>query len=253
MSYLTKIIGTKLEEVNEMKAMDVVRTEPIRLLDVMNDGFHVIAEIKRASPSKGLIRDRVNVAERARAYEAAGATMISVLTDATYFKGSFDDLKLVAEAVEIPVLCKDFIIDERQLDRAKAAGASAALLIVAALHPSRLATLTAYARAIGLDVLVEVHDETELDIALELKDVLIGINNRNLKTFEVTLETSINLMQKYPNVTFVSESGVDRKEAAERLQAAGASAILVGEALMREEDPTSLIEELTACSLKYVE
>lgn len=253
MSYLTKIIGTKIEEVNEMHAIDVTRTEPIRLLDVMNDGFHVIAEIKRASPSKGLIRERVDVAERARAYEAAGATMISVLTDATYFKGSFDDLKAVAEAVEVPVLCKDFIIDERQLDRAKAAGASAALLIVAALHPSRLATLTAYARAIGLDVLVEVHDETELDIALELKDVLIGINNRNLKTFEVTLETSIDLMRKHPNITFVSESGVDRKEAAERLQAAGARAILVGEALMREDDPTSLIEELKACSLKYAE
>ncbi|MCT4794815.1 indole-3-glycerol phosphate synthase TrpC [Exiguobacterium alkaliphilum] len=253
MSYLTKIIGTKIEEVNEMNAIDVVRTEPIRLLDLMRDGFHVIAEIKRASPSKGLIREEVDVAERARAYEAAGATMISVLTDATYFKGSFHDLKTVADAVEIPVLCKDFIIDERQLDRAKAAGASAALLIVAALHPSRLATLTTYARTIGLDVLVEVHDEAELEIALRLENVLIGINNRNLKTFEVTLDTSIELMQRYLDVTFVSESGVDRKEAAERLHAAGARAILVGEALMREEDPTSLIKELTACSLKYVE
>lgn len=253
MSYLTKIIGTKIEEVNEMEDIVVTATEPISLQRLVADGFHVIAEIKRASPSKGLIREQVDVAERARAYERAGATMISVLTDATYFKGSFEDLRLVADTVDIPVLCKDFIIDERQLDRAQAAGARAALLIVAALHPSRLHALKQYARHIGLDVLVEVHDESELQTALELGDVLIGINNRNLKTFEVTLDTSIELMQRYPDVAFVSESGVENSEAAGRLQAAGARAILVGEALMRQDDPTALVEELTTCSLKYAD
>lgn len=253
MSYLTKIIGTKIEEVNQLKDIEVTKTVPISLPRLMGEGFHVIAEIKRASPSKGLIRGEVDVASRARTYERAGATMISVLTDETYFQGSFDDLRDVAAAVEIPVLCKDFIIDERQLDRAKAAGASAALLIVAALHPSRLHTLKQYARSIGLDVLVEVHDEAELKTALELGDVLIGINNRNLKTFEVSLDTSVDLMKKYPDVAFVSESGVSTGEAARRLQTAGARAILVGEALMRQDDPTALIEELTSCSLKYVD
>lgn len=253
MSYLTKIIGTKIEEVNQMGEVDVEKTEPISLPRLMHEGFHIIAEIKRASPSKGLIRSEVDVASRARTYERAGATMISVLTDATYFNGSFDDLRDVAAAVDIPVLCKDFIIDERQLDRAKAAGASAALLIAAALHPSRLHALKTYARSIGLDVLVEVHDEAELQMALELGDVLIGVNNRNLKTFEVSLDTSIDLMMKYPDVAFVSESGVSTGEAAYRLREAGARAILVGEALMRQDDPTALIEELTSCSLKYVD
>lgn len=253
MSYLTKIIGTKIEEVNQMKDIEVTRTTAISLPLLMKDGFHVIAEIKRSSPSKGVIRQEVDVVSRARTYEQAGATMISVLTDTTYFNGSFNDLRDVAAAVEIPVLCKDFIIDERQLDRAKEAGASAALLIVAALHPSRLHTLKQYARSIGLDVLVEVHDEAELQTALELGDVLIGINNRNLKTFEVSLDTSVDLMTKYPDVAFVSESGVSTGEAARRLQAAGARAILVGEALMRQDDPTALIEELTSCSLKYVD
>lgn len=253
MSYLTKIIGTKMEEVNQLEEIEVTRTAPISLPRLMGEGFHIIAEIKRASPSKGLIRGEVDVASRARTYERAGATMISVLTDATYFQGSFDDLRDVAAAVAIPVLCKDFIIDERQLDRAKAAGASAALLIVAVLHPSRLHALKTYARSIGLDVLVEVHDEDELQMALELGDVLIGINNRNLKTFEVSLDTSVDLMAKYPDVAFVSESGVSTGEAAYRLRTAGARAILVGEALMRQDDPTALIEELTSCSLKYVD
>lgn len=253
MSYLTKIIGTKIEEVSRMQPIDVAVTKPVALLNMMNDGFHIISEIKRSSPSKGMIRETVDVAERARQYEQAGATMISVLTDTTYFNGSFDDLRQVADVVTIPVLCKDFIIDERQLDYAKHYGASVALLIVAALHPTRLHELTRYARSIGLDVLVEVHDEVELRIALELDDVLIGINNRDLKTFEVSLETSIDLMKRYPDVTFVSESGVSTVEAAARLQEAGASAILVGEALMREEDPTRLLKELKTCSLKSVE
>ena len=253
MSYLTKIIGTKLEEVHTLEPIAIEKSTPISLLDEMADGFHIIAEIKRASPSKGMIREHVDVVERARRYEAAGATMISVLTDSTYFNGSFDDLRRVADAVDIPVLCKDFIIDERQLDYAQAAGARVALLIVAALHPSRLHELARYAREIGLDVLVEVHDEEELHIARELEHVLIGINNRNLKTFDVSLETSIELMTRYPDVTFVSESGVSSPEAAARLYEAGARAILVGEALMREEDPSILLKELKACSLKSVD
>lgn len=253
MSYLTKIIGTKIEEVNQLPDISFNKTEPISLIQLTREGFHIIAEIKRASPSKGVIRNELDVVKRARAYEQAGATMISVLTDATYFNGSFTDLKQVAEAVSIPVLCKDFIIDERQLDHAKGAGASAALLIVAALHPTRLVALKEYARQIGLDVLVEVHDEVELKSALELGDVLIGINNRNLKTFDVSLDTSIELMRTYPDVAFVSESGVSDAEAAYRLRTAGAKAILVGEALMREEDPTVRLKELKTCSLKYAD
>ena len=149
--------------------------------------LHVIAEMKRASPSKGLIAEGADPVAQAIAYTEAGAACISVLTDATFFKGSFDDLAAVAEAVPTPLLCKDFMIHKVQIDRAKNAGASVILLIVAALTTEELAELYAYAMESGLEVLVEVHDEEELERALKIDAKLIGVNNRDLRTFEVDL------------------------------------------------------------------
>ncbi|HAB33562.1 MAG TPA: indole-3-glycerol phosphate synthase TrpC, partial [Exiguobacterium sp.] len=206
----------------------------------------VIAEIKRASPSKGAIALDVDVVTQAKQYEASGATVISVLTDETYFKGSMDDLAAVAAAVDIPVLCKDFMIDRVQIDRAKAHGARLILLIVAALEQETLADLYAYAYAEGLEVLVEVHDEEELRRAEAIGAQIIGINNRNLKKFEVDLQTSVGLLeQQQPDVRYISESGIKTVEEAQLLHAAGADGILVGETLMRADDPQVFIREVS--------
>jgi len=202
----------------------------------------VIAEIKRASPSKGAIALDVDVVAQAKQYEASGATVISVLTDETYFKGSMDDLAAVAAAVDIPVLCKDFMIDRIQIDRAKAHGARLILLIVAALEQETLADLYAYAYAEGLEVLVE----EELRRAEAIGAQIIGINNRNLKKFEVDLQTSVGLLeQKQSDVRYISESGIKTVEEAQRLHAAGADGILVGETLMRADDPQVFIREVS--------
>ena len=154
---------------------------------VKADHLHVIAEMKRASPSKGLIVEGADPVAQAMAYEKAGAACISVLTDAPFFKGSFDDLAAVADAVETPLLCKDFIIDKVQIDKAKASGASVILLIVSALNDDQLLEFHTYAVKAGLEVLVEIHDEDELERALKIDAKLIGVNNRDLRTFEVDL------------------------------------------------------------------
>lgn len=208
--------------------------------------LQVIAEIKRASPSKGDIRTEVNPVIQAKKYEEAGACAISVLTDASFFKGSMEDLANVRKAVSLPILCKDFIIDEIQMDRAKDAGANVILLIVAALDVNRLQELYSYAAKLGLEVLVEVHNEEEMNVAMELGATIIGVNNRNLKTFEVNLliTETLGSMVNGTDIVFISESGIRNEEDCHRVVNAGADGVLVGETLMRSDDPATKLASL---------
>jgi len=198
----------------------------------------IIAEYKRASPSKGLINNGVEPEVQAAIYEKSGASAISVLTDSTFFKGSFADLKAVREAVNLPILCKDFIISPLQIDVAAANGANIILLIVAALEESSLAELFHYAKSKGLEVLVEVHNKNELEKALKTGAKLIGVNNRDLKTFKVSLEVTEQLASivKKSGAYLISESGIHTEQDADRVRNAGANGILVGEALMVSQD-----------------
>lgn len=209
--------------------------------------LQIIAEIKRASPSKGLINANVDPVKQAKLYEVAGAACISVLTDTPFFKGTFDDLRQVAAAVNIPVLCKDFIIDSIQIDYARAAGASVILLIVAALEQEQLQSLYSYAKALHLDVLVEVHSIDEYEIAQALGAKIIGVNNRNLKTFEVNLQHTKIIAEQFSaedGRVLISESGIQHAEDAQTVSAYGASAILVGETLMKAQDVTHTLQTL---------
>src|SRR5690606_30272150 len=198
----------------------------------------LIAEVKKASPSKGLIRADFDPVRLARDYEAAGADCVSVLTDAPHFQGSLSDLRRVREAVGLPLLRKDFIIDERQIYEARLAGADAVLLIAAILTPARLASLHDLAKDLGMDVLVEVHDRAELETVLEYgKATLIGVNNRDLRTFVTDLRVTEELVPLFPpHVTAVSESALSSPEDLERVRRAGAKAVLIGEHFMRRPD-----------------
>lgn len=252
MTILNKILAQKAVEVAALKQRPTpaiqARKQRASLLEVFQrPTLQVISEVKRASPSKGIINDRINPIEQAKAYEAAGAACISVLTDETFFKGSFADLQAVTEAVDIPVLCKEFVIDDIQLDYAYANGASVVLLIVAALEQHTLAHLFDYATALGLDVLVEVHNADELARALAIDAKIIGVNNRNLKTFDVSLAHTAALAKAFPfheGRVLISESGMKKAADAAFVATAGASAILVGETLMRSGDITATVQSL---------
>jgi len=217
-----------------------------RALEVRSrDGIAVIAELKKASPSKGLIRAGFHPAELARELEAAGAAALSVLTDEEFFQGSLGNLVAASDAVTIPCLRKDFILDEFQLVEARANCADAVLLIVAALSAEELSSLAAAARRRGLDVLCEVHDGSELQIALDAGCDLIGVNTRDLRTFKVDLETAFALAARFPaNVARVAESGIHSASDIARLQGAGYHAFLVGESLMRAERPGDALRGL---------
>jgi len=198
----------------------------------------VIAEIKKASPSKGVLRDPFHPAEIAASYAAHGATCLSVLTDMQYFQGSYDALRQARAACALPVLRKDFMIDTYQIAHARALGADCILLIVAALSRPQLLEFEAAARALNLDVLVEVHNRDELETALTLQTSLIGINNRNLRTFETTLETTLELLAAVPpGKRVVTESGIATPEDVARLRSCDVQAFLVGETFMRADDP----------------
>ncbi|MBA1147786.1 indole-3-glycerol phosphate synthase TrpC [Ectothiorhodospiraceae bacterium WFHF3C12] len=205
----------------------------------------VIAEVKRASPSKGLLREDFDPAAIARSYQAGGASCLSVLTDEDYFQGSDDDLVRARAACELPVLRKDFIIDAYQVYEARALGADCILLIAAALGDAALAELHGLAGELGMDVLVEVHDEAELERALALSPPLLGINNRDLRTFETDIETTLRLRAKVPeDCLLVTESGIHTREEVAYMSDHGVHAFLVGEAFMRAADPGEALKAI---------
>ncbi|MCM3357258.1 indole-3-glycerol phosphate synthase TrpC [Psychrobacillus sp. MER TA 171] len=250
---LEKILKEKESYVNQLmqKKLPISKKDSKRssLFELLykNKQLQVIAEIKRASPSKGLIQGMVDPAHQALLYQKSGAACISVLTDTPFFQGSFEDLMTVADTIDIPILCKDFIIHEIQIDFAKSAGASIILLIVAALSKEKLKDLYAYAVSNGLEVLVEVHNAQELDVALQLDAKLIGVNNRDLHSFEVHLTNTAELAKHFPfqeRRVLISESGIWTTEDAKRVAGYGASAVLVGEALMRSGEVQQSIRSL---------
>lgn len=212
---------------------------------VKNGSAGVIAEIKRASPSKGLLRDPYDPADISRRYAANGAACLSVLTDHDFFQGHEDHLVAARVAATVPVLRKEFIIDPYQVYESRALGADCILLIVAALDDQRMFELAACARELGLDVLVEVHDAAELDRALTLELPLLGINNRDLRTFEVSLGTTLALLSEIPdNRLVVTESGIHTREHVSLMRENGVHCFLVGEAFMRAPDPGAKLAEL---------
>lgn len=247
---LTEICDTKRREVAVRKALATINDLDARagaqtaprgfeaaLRKKAGNGFALIAEIKKASPSKGLIRADFRPAEHALAYERGGATCLSVLTDAPYFQGHEDFLMDARAAVSLPVIRKDFMIDPWQVAEARAIGSDAILIIVAALDDSLMAEIEAAAQERGIDCLVEVHNEAEMERAARLKSRLIGVNNRDLKRFVTDIGTTERLAPLAPEGTLlVSESGINSHADVERLSACGARTFLVGESLMRQAD-----------------
>lgn len=258
-TYLDAILARKRLEVAALEAATPERELVARLADAprprplaatlsrRGGPTRVIAEVKRASPSAGAISAGLDAVAQARAYQEAGAAAISVLTDGPGFGGSLADLVAVRAAVDLPVLRKDFTVGGWQLAEARAAGADAALLIVAALSDDELERLLDRCGELGLSALVEVHDAAELERAADAGASIVGVNNRNLHTFQVDLGTSVRLIPTFPaGMVAVAESGVRTAEDARRLRAAGAPNLLVGEALVRAPDPGALLRELCA-------
>lgn len=256
---LAKIIETKKTEVATARQMrsesEVLREAKSRkdlrgftraIEDKIAQGkAAVIAEVKKASPSKGVIREQFNVADIASSYAAHGAACLSVLTDVQYFQGSYDHLRQARAACSLPVLRKDFMIDPYQIIHARALGADCILLIVAALTASQLREFEAIAKELGMDVLVEVHDRAELDIALDMETPLLGINNRNLRSFETTLQTTLDLLGAVPEgKRVVTESGIVTRQDVQLMRDNGVQAFLVGETFMRADEPGPAMREL---------
>jgi indole-3-glycerol phosphate synthase len=212
---------------------------------IATGGAGVIAEIKKASPSKGVLREHFEPAEIAASYEGHGAAALSVLTDARFFQGARDFLEQARAACALPVLRKDFIVDTYQVFEARAMGADCILLIAACLGDAQMADLETQAHALGMAVLVEVHDGAELTRALRLATPLVGINNRNLRNFEVTLNTTLTLQDQVPaDRLLVTESGILARADVQRMRRANVNAFLVGEALMRAADPGAALQAL---------
>jgi len=249
---LAKILAVKAEEVatarqmrseaellREAQARQDVRGFAQAIEDKISQGkAGVIAEIKKASPSKGVLREHFDPAAIAATYAVHGAACLSVLTDVQFFQGSHDNLRRARAACPLPVLRKDFVIDPYQVISARAMGADCVLLIVAALAPAQLRELETLAMELGMDVLVEVHDARELDVALSLKTPLLGINNRNLRTFETRLQTTLDLLPQIPaGKRVVTESGILKPDDVALMRSHKVDAFLVGEAFMRAEDP----------------
>ena len=208
-------------------------------------GLKVIAEVKRFSPSKGPIRPDLDVATLVAAYEAGGAAAVSVLTEGDHFRGSLEDLQAAAGGTALPLLRKDFVVDPYQVYEALASGASALLLIAALLDDRELREFTALAQDLGLDVLLEVHDASEMARALDVEDVVVGINNRDLRTFEVSLQTSLSLAGLVPpGRLLVAESGIKDRADVEELASAGVDAVLVGESLLRQGEAAAAVSAL---------
>jgi indole-3-glycerol phosphate synthase len=258
---LRKIIARKWEEIAERKqhtsiadlqALIQQQDQPRGFVQsiankIVAGQSGVIAEIKKASPSKGVIREHFVPAELARSYELGGAACLSVLTDVDFFQGSDSYLQQARAATNLPVIRKDFLVDEYHIYEARALGADCVLLIVAALEAAKLKELNLLAHELGMDVLVEVHDERELDLALQLPNKLVGINNRNLHTFEVSLDTTYKLLETIGNERIVvTESGILSPADVQAMRAKNVNAFLVGEAFMRAEDPGSALKAFFA-------
>ena len=256
---LQKILKTKRHEISEkqrssplskLKQLAEAEDKPRAFIEQLRKTANknqnaVIAEIKKASPSKGVIRNQFDPVEIALSYERNGAACLSILTDQQYFQGSDAFIRIVKDRVTLPILRKDFIIDSYQVYEAKTLGADCILLIVAALTIDQLKQLSDLAKALELDVLVEVHDMAELEIALKLDIGLVGINNRNLKTFETTLKTTIELIQSVPSgVTVVTESGIKTSDDVALMLANQVNCFLVGEAFMKSDDPGEALKQL---------
>jgi indole-3-glycerol phosphate synthase len=256
---LQTILGVKREEVaaskrrvsqHDLASLARVQPAPLGFGQALSGQVAlrrpaVIAEIKRASPSKGVIRQDFDAASIALAYAKGGATCLSVLTDPEFFKGSREDLVAARAACSLPLLRKDFMIDEYQIVDARALGADCILLIVAALSKSHLMELAGVASELGMDVLVEVHDEAEMDVACEVSGALIGINNRDLRTFQTDINTSMKLAERSTSANvLVSESGIHTSADLKRLSSAGIYAFLIGEAFMAADDPGHALRAL---------
>jgi indole-3-glycerol phosphate synthase len=252
---LERILARKRERLNEAKREipfgELLSTMPTSfgtgrfIRPLQRDGINVIAEIKRRSPSKGVIRENFDPVMIARNYTANGAAAISVLTEEDFFDGSLDFLRVVDEVTDRPLLRKDFIFDQYQVYEAAHAGADAILLIVAMLDGTQLNDLLQAAYGLGLDALVEVHDLVEIERAMKCDVRLLGVNNRDLRTFETKLETSLELAGELPkSITLVSESGIRTRDDIERLRAAGFNALLIGEELLRSDDEGKALRDL---------
>ena len=249
---LKKILTRKAEEISERKAKTTIEQLKAQLdTSSVTRGFvkalqakiavgesAVIAEIKKASPSKGVIRENFDPVDIAKSYEIGGAACLSVITDVDFFQGADQYLQAARAACQLPVIRKDFIVDEYQLFESRVLGADCVLLIVSALQPDELYSLHATALSLGLDVLVEVHDQRELEIALAVDNPMIGINNRNLHTFEVSLDNTFELLEQIPeNRIVITESGIHSATDVQRMKNNNVHAFLVGEAFMRNENP----------------
>lgn len=250
-AYKREFLAERMEETpfEEMAKLADDAPEPPSFFEGLANGddIAVIAEVKKASPSKGIIREDFDPVGIAKIYAANGATALSVLTDERFFQGSADYLTQIASVIDRPILRKDFTIDSYQIYEARAIGASAVLLIVSILSAEELASFLSISRELGLDALVEVHEEAELVVALEAGADIVGINNRNLKTFETSLDTTFQLIDQMPDdVLKVSESGIYTRDDVVALRDAGADAVLVGESLMREPDIGAKLQELVA-------
>ena len=248
MSILERIVAAKRAEISAAKRpVDLKSAPPVRdfIAAVRAKRPAVIAEIKRASPSKGMLRQDFDPAAIAKSYEEAGAACVSVLTDREFFQGAPEHLSTARAACKLPALRKDFIIDPYQVYEARALGADCILLIVACLDDAQLGELEALAHRLGMAVLVEVHDAEELERGLKLKTPLLGINNRNLRTFETRLETTLALLPRVPPERIVvTESGILAPADVARMRASGVHTFLVGEAFMRAPDPGAALHTL---------
>ena len=253
---LDRIVETTREEIErrreitslaDLEAALAARDDPRPFQEALSrPGISIIAEHKRRSPSAGVIREGAEVAEVARAYERGGAAALSILTETFHFGGSLDDLRAARAATHLPVLRKDFVVDPYQVYESAAAGADAVLLIVAALEPAELGALQREAWDLDLDVLVEVHDEEELETALEVEAEIIGINNRDLADFSVDIERTYDLLSDVPaGKTVVSESGFSTRDQLDELDRVGVDAVLIGETLMRADDLEAACRELS--------
>jgi indole-3-glycerol phosphate synthase len=252
---LEQILARKRERLNEAKNQipfgELLSTMPTSfgtgrfIRPLLNEGINVIAELKRRSPAKGIIRENFDPASIARNYASNGAAALSILTEEDFFEGALDYLRLVDEVTDSPLLRKDFIFDHYQIYEAAHAGADAILLIVAMLDGEQLNELLQAAYSVGLDALVEVHDLAEVERAMKYDVRLLGVNNRDLRTFETKIETSLELAGELPkSVTRVSESGIRTRADIERLRAAGYHALLIGEELLRAGDEGKALRDL---------